>query len=150
MRKFASILLILPMVAFARQPKAWLDPAPPSILKSHNWSPVAALFEVPASTLATAQDWLAKFPYVALKKSDVGLFGKPEFTCKGGTKPYLVRAQYITSGGSWFSLFWVRPGVLVVRNASIGTIGTIRQSAVVGCLSRVPSTVYSYIYPGVQ
>lgn len=149
MRKFAAILLILPMAAFARQPGAWLDPAPPTILKSLSWSPIEVVFEVPASTLATAQDWLAKLPYIALSKSDVSLFGHPEFTCQGANKPYLIRAQYITSAGSFFSLFWGRPGVLIVRNASFRSNGTILQSAVVACLSQAPSKVYSYIYPGV-
>ena len=149
MRKTLAILLIFPMAVFAHQPGAWLDPVPPTLLRSLSWSTVKVFFEVPASTLATAQDWLAKSPYVALSKSDIGLFGYPDFTCQGVTKPYLVRAQYITSVGDSFSLFWAHPGVLVVRNASIGANGTIRKSAVVACLSHAPSTVFSYIYPGV-
>lgn len=150
MRKLVAVLLFIPMAAFAREPRPWLDAVPPTVLKSLKWSPVSAFFEVPASTLATAQYWLAKSAYVALKKPDLGIFGRPDFVCQGMTVPYLVRAQYITSGGSYFSLFWAPHDVLIVQNASLTTHGALQQSAVIACLSQPPSTIYSYISPGVQ
>jgi hypothetical protein len=115
MRKLALILLIFPVVGLAQQPRAWLDPVPSELLKLRNWVPVRPVFEVPASTLATAQQWLQKSTFVALDKSDIALFGRPKFLCQGGTKAYLLRAQYITSGGSWFSLFWAPRHALVVK-----------------------------------
>jgi hypothetical protein len=149
MRKLAALLLIVPLAGLAHQPHTWLDPAPSAILGSRNWVPVEAFFEVPASTLATAQKWLQKSAFVALDKSDVALFGQPDFTCQGDAKAYLVRAQYVTSGGSWFSIFWAQRRALVIKNVSDTTSGEVHQSAVVVCLTHSPSIVYSFISAGV-
>jgi len=146
-KKIARILLLFTFTAGASSAKDWLVQAPASAGTWRDWSaiPVDSFFEVPASRLATAEAWLADKTFLAQEQSGLVYFGRPSFKCPDSDKPYLVRAQYVNGGTGGFHLLWTQNGDLVISHASLGPNGPPIKSAIVACLSKDPTFVFSSI-----
>lgn len=147
MRNIAKFLLLFPLTAGASSAKDWLVQAPASAGTWRDWStiPTDSFFEVPASRLATAEAWLADKTFLAQEQRDLVYFGRPSFKCSDSDKPYLVRAQYVNGGTGRFDLWWTQNGDLVISHASLGPNGPPIKSAIVACLSKDPTAVFSSI-----
>ena len=138
------LLLFLSFSAVAAPTKAWLEPAPASAGNWRDWTeiPSGTFFEVPASRLGAAEVWLSVIPFLAQDQSGVTYFGRPDFRCPASTEPYLLRAAYINGGTGSFGLHWAG-SALVVSHASLGPGGAPCRSALIACLAKAPSAVYS-------
>lgn len=139
--------LLLTSLSFstpAAPAKAWLENVPASAGNWRSWTelPTTAFFEVPASRLASAQYALARTAYALQTQAGVAHFGRPDFICPDGTKPYLLRALYINGGTGDFGVAWAG-SALVVSHAALGSGGPPSESALVACLSQQPTAVYS-------
>jgi len=121
----------------------WLDHVPSSLGSPHEWMgiPSDSFFEVPASKLATAEFWLANITTVP--QENAAYFGRSEFKCSASATQYLVRAAYLNGGTGNFELFWAG-SALVVSHASLGSATNVSKSALVVCLSKQPTAVYSF------
>ncbi|MCI4569477.1 hypothetical protein [Lysobacter sp. CFH 32150] len=145
MKDLAKLLLaLLSFPALAASSAPWLKPAPASVGTWANWTelPASSFFEVPASKLSTAEHWLAKAPFLPQEQNDIAYFGRPDFKCSPPAKPYLLRAAYINGGTGSFALYW-SGSALIVSHGSLGPGGAPSKSALVVCLSKAPTAVYS-------
>lgn len=145
MKHLAKLLLaLLPLSSVAAPPQSWLAPVPHSAGTWREWSeiPSTAFFEVPASKLPTAEAWLSDSAYMLQDQGGVRYFGRVDFKCTAPAKPYLVRATYVSGGTGSFSLAWAG-SALVVAHASLGPGGPASKSALLVCLSREPTAVFS-------
>lgn len=102
------------------------------------------IFEVPASKLSAAEVYLANVAYVVQTGGSLGYFGRPDFACAAPAKPYLVRALYTDGGTGSFSLYWAGSS-LVVAQGSLGPPDDPSKSALVACLSKEPTAVFSVL-----
>ena len=100
-------------------------------------------FEVSASTLETAQSWLAKKAAMRLSQNDVELFGQKNFHCVQSKQPYLTLAKYENGNGS-FHLSTTNSALLIVHT-SLGHASGVRQTALVVCLDFLPTEVFSRV-----
>jgi hypothetical protein len=145
MKNLATFFLVLlSFPATAAFSSDWLKPVPPSAGTWREWDeiPQGAFFEVPASKLTAAEAWLADNPYLAQEQNSIDYFGRPDFKCVAPAKLYLVRALYINGGTGRFGLHWAGSS-LVVSHASLGPGGPPSKSALVVCLAKVPTGVFS-------
>ena len=140
------LLFLIPLAAHASQAQTWLPPVPPSVDNWRDWKhiPDSAFFEVPASKLATAEAWLANSSYLAQDENGVKYFDRANFTCAAPSQAYLIRAAYVNGGTGSFVLSWVG-SALVVSHVALGGDGPVQKSALVACLSKEPSAIYSSI-----
>jgi hypothetical protein len=148
-RKFRLAILLVFSVSVggrgtASQPVPWLEAAPSSIGPAREWIaiPRADFFEVPASKLATAEYWLAD--KMLLVQENAAYFGRADFKCAAGSALYLIRASYLNGGTGDFQVRWAG-AALVVSHDSLGSATNINKSALVACLSRRPTAIFSSI-----
>jgi hypothetical protein len=134
----AALALLTHMPSFG----AWLEPVPPNEQERRNVA-ADAFFEVPASKLGAAEAYLSKLTSVEDAQA-AGHFGRPEFKCGAPSRIYLIRALYENGGTGVFELYWAG-AVLVVSHSSLGAERAPERSALVACLSKPPSNVYSSI-----
>jgi hypothetical protein len=127
--------------------QVWLEEAPRSLGASGGWEqiPGAAFFEIPVSKFAAAEGFLASVAFLAQEDSAGTHFGRPDFKCTMTSKPYLVRASYMQGATGRFSVYWAG-SALVVEHASFGLGGTHRRSALLVCLPKAPTAVFSRIF----
>jgi hypothetical protein len=146
--QYLAVLLVVSILignyCYAAPPGRWLEPAPASIGPSNKWMAISAnaFFEVPASKLAAAESWLSERPI--LSQEGASFFGRPDFKCASFSKLYLVRAFYVNGGTGRFGLYWAG-SALVVSHESLGPARDPSQSALVVCLARKPTAIYSLI-----
>jgi hypothetical protein len=125
----------------------WLEPVPPELGGWYKWEeiPSSLYFEVVASKLYVAQHDLAKSPFLQLEhNSTVTYYGGRGFQCEAPAKAYLLRALYSNGGTGGFTLHWADSS-LIVGHGSLGPGGAVEQSALVACLNRAPTVVYSVV-----
>ena len=147
MRHIAAITLsLLASSAIAASSDSWLEPVPASLGSWQQWEelPKDSFFEVPASKLLTAEAWLDDTPYLAQEQSSVSYFGHPKFECPAPSKSYLIRASYINGGTGEFQLF-LAGSAIVVSHGALGPYTPPSKTALVACLSKEPTAVFSSI-----
>jgi hypothetical protein len=145
MKKIAALTLIaLSFPALASPQEEWLAPLPASADGWPDWGnvPNNAFFEVPSDKLAAAERQLSAKAAEPQADSDFKRLGRPDFSCPPSTRPYLVRAYTDGNTNGSFSLHWAGQN-LVVFYGSLGGGNPPVKSALVACLSRNPSTVFS-------
>ena len=128
----------------ASQSGAWLEPYPSSLGPPGGWIsiPRDSFFEVPASKLATVEFWLADKS--SLAQENASYFGRADFKCSPGSALYLIRASYFNGGTGDFQIQWAGT-TLVVSHGSLGTATNMSKSALVACLSKKPTAIYSSV-----
>ena len=136
--------LTLSLAASAADPPAWLNRAPSNLSGPIKQIPDTDFFEVPVSKFDTAAYWLQNKTFVRQDAHAAAYFDHAGFVCPGSGKPYLVRALYENGGTGAFELVWVG-NALVVQHESLGPEGTILKSALLVCLSKEPTQIYSAI-----
>ena len=141
---FGVWILFLSLSVASAPTDPWLERVPESKGTWQQWTevPKASFFEVPASKLPTAEVWLKNSSYLAQENSGVTYFGRPDFSCVLPAKAYLIRAAYINGGTGEFALYWAE-SALVVLHGSLGPLNPPSRSALVVCLSRAPTAVFS-------
>jgi hypothetical protein len=144
MIKLAVLLTFLWTSTFAAPLDQWLGPPPQSAAPSHDWTsiPTTSFFEIPVSKLTSAEAWLAKDTFIVQK--DASYFGHAEFRCDPPSTLFLVRALYGNGGTGGFNLKWAG-SALVVLHGSIGAAVGPSKSALVACLAKRPTAVYSVL-----
>jgi hypothetical protein len=145
MKKVAALtLVVLSLPTLAASQEEWLAPLPVSAGGWQDWGhiPSNAFFEVPASKLAVAEQRLSAKAFLPQGPGDLQYFNHPDFSCPVSTKPYLVRAYTNGNTNGAFSLHWAGPD-LVVSYGSLGGGNPLVKSALVACLSKNPSAVFS-------
>ena len=147
MNKFSAlIILLVPTVLLAAPSARWLEPI---TLAARTASPVEDIpesdfFEVAASKEDTAEYWLKDKTVLPQSQDDVRFFGQKNFQCSAPKHLYLVRAEYENGGTGSFML--KRYGSnLLVAHGSLGSASEIQRSALVVCLSFLPTGVFSEI-----
>jgi hypothetical protein len=147
MKRLAHILVAAFVAsACAGAPESWLQAPPRSLGASHDWTEVSrsAVLEVSVSKLASAEADLANVPFVALAPSSVEYFSQAGFRCSLPDKPFLIRAAYMNGGTGAFTLYWAGTA-LVVAHDSLGPKRAVQRTALVACLARQPSRVFSSV-----
>jgi hypothetical protein len=142
--KCLGILMLLPLTALAASSTAWLDQVPTSVGARQGWQeiPNENLFEVPASKLSTAEARLSRASFLAQEQGVAAYFGNRSFRCVAPAKVFLVRAAYIHGGTGSFTVYWAQ-SALVVSHDSLGSDSPPAKSALVACLSKAPTAVFS-------
>jgi hypothetical protein len=140
----AVLLTLLWSATFAGPLDQWLGPPPQVAGPPHDWTPipVGSFFEIPVSKLAAAEAWLAKDTFIT--QQDASFFGQPQFKCDLPSMLYLVRALYGNGGTGGFDLKWAG-SALVIVHGSLGSAVVPSKSALVACLSKRPTAVYSVV-----
>lgn len=147
MKSIAVLTLIaLSFPALATPQQEWLAPLPAS---ASEWPdsgnvPNNAFFEVPSDKFAAAEQHLSASAAVLQADSAFKRFGRPDFRCPASTKPYLVRAYTDGNRNGVFNLHWAGNN-LVVFYGSLGGGNPPVRSALVACLSKDPSAVFSLL-----
>jgi hypothetical protein len=126
----------------ASQPEPWLETVPSSLGREWIAIPHADFFEVPASKLPTAEYWLAD--RMLLVQENASYFGRADFKCAAGSALYLIRASYLNGGTGDFQVRWAG-AALVVSHDSLGSATNTSKSALVACLSKRPTAIFSSI-----
>ena len=139
-----ALVLILPSFANAGNAENWLQPVPPAAGNVLSWVDISkeTYFEIPASKLLAAEYWLRDSAFLPQEQNEIKYFGRPDFNCPASTKPYLVRAAYINGGTGSFGLHWAG-SALIVSHASLGPSGSPSKSALIACLAKEPTAVFS-------
>jgi hypothetical protein len=129
-------------IARADTPATWLDPAPSSVPSIMNLETVPhQLFtEVPQDKRAAAVTALKNAASVPGRAD----FGGDRFACPAPLSPYLIRALYGNNGIGTYDLYWAGSS-LIVGHASLGSRVKPQASALVACLAKAPSAVYSSV-----
>ncbi len=129
-------------IARADAPAAWLDPAPSSV------PPIMSLETVPRQLFTEVPQDKRPAAITALKdaasvpgRAD---FGGAGFACPAPLSPYLIRALYGNNGVGTYDLYWTGSS-LIVGHASLGGRVKPQASALVACLTKAPSAVYSSV-----
>jgi hypothetical protein len=137
-------LIVLSFSTLAAPQEKWLAPLPASSGGWQDWVhiPSNAFFEVPANKLAAAEQRLSVEAFLPQEHSDFRYFNHPDFGCPASTRPYLVRAYTNGNTNGAFSLHWAGPD-LIVSYGSLGGGNPPVKSALVACLSKSPSAVFS-------
>jgi hypothetical protein len=140
---FAFSILVC-VRGIASQPSPWLETVPSSLGPSREWIaiPRADSFEVPASKLPTAEYWLAD--KMLLVQENASYFGRADFKCAAGSALYLIRASYLNGGTGDFQVRWAG-AALVVSHDSLGSATNTSKSALVACLSKRPTAIFSSV-----
>jgi len=138
------VFLLLSAPAAAEERGTWLGAVPASLGNVQQWRevPKESFFEVSASKLPTAEAWLNDIPYLLQEQSGASFFGQPNFSCPAPNKIYLIRATYINGGTGEFALFWAG-SALIVSHGSLGPSRPPSKSALVVCLSKMPTAIFS-------
>lgn len=128
----------------AAETNAWL-PEQPQNIKAKSGTRIAddKYFEVSASKLETAEDFLAKEPVFA-EREPVDNWGSNGFKCGDGEKPYLVRALYGNGATGVYVVAW-KDDALIVGHASLGPSNPPTRSALIVCLSHAPGKIYGSV-----
>jgi hypothetical protein len=129
-------------IARAHTPAAWLDPAPSSVPPLMNLEavPHQLFIEVPQDKRPTAMAALKDAASVPGRAD----FGGDGFACPKPLRPYLIRALYGNNGIGTYDLYWTGSS-LIVGHASLGGRVEPQASALVACLAKAPSAVYSSV-----
>ena len=128
----------------AKEANTWLPEQPQDIkVKSGNRISDDKYFEVSASKLEMAEDFLAKKPIFPERES-VDNWGSNGFKCGDGEKPYLVRALYGNGATGGYVVVW-KGDALVVGHASLGHSNPPTRSALIVCLSHAPEKIYGSV-----
>jgi hypothetical protein len=147
MKRLAQILAAAFVAsACAGAPESWLQSPPKSLGLSHDWTevPRSAVLEVSVSKFASAEADLVNVASAALAPSAAEYFSRPGFKCAPADKPFLIRAFYMNGGTGAFTLYWAGTA-LVVAHDSLGPKRTLQRTALVACLARQPSQVFSSV-----
>jgi hypothetical protein len=143
--KIAAVLtLAIATQLRATEANTWL-PEQPQEIKAKSGIRISdeKYFEVSASKLETAEDFLAKesvFP----EREPVDNWGSTGFKCGDGEKPYLVRALYGNGATGGYVVLW-KDDALVVGHASLGPSNPPTRSALIVCLSHAPAKIYGSV-----
>jgi hypothetical protein len=143
--KFTAVLtLAIATQIRATEANTWL-PEQPQDIKAKSGKRISddKYFEVSASKLETAKDFLSKesvFP----EREPVDNWGSSGFKCGDGEKPYLVRALYGNGATGGYVLAW-KDNALIVGHASLGHSNPPTRSALIVCLSHAPEDVYGSV-----
>jgi hypothetical protein len=152
-RTFLAAFLVLagchtvttaPTAKDAVAPASWLQP-PTDLGTWNSWEeiPESDYFEVPASRLEAAQHDLSNSQFLPQEPSDVTHYGGRGFKCEVPARAYLIRALYVGGDGR-YTLYWAKSS-LIVAHDSLGYRRPLRESALVACLTRVPTAVYGKV-----
>lgn len=140
----AVLALIVAGQLRATESSAWLPEEPENIkAKSEKNIPDDKYFEVSASKLEMAEDFLAKEPLFP-ERLPVDNWGSNGFKCGDGEKPYLVRALYGNGATGRFILSW-KDEALIIGHASLGSSNSLKRSALIVCLSHAPEKIYGSV-----
>src|SRR5579863_3661161 len=131
-------------LAVASDEDSWLR-RPPTTITTRHEIPTTAIFGVPASLTAIAQELLADKPVVVLQR---GYLTQMNFHCSEGTHPYLVRALYEHGSTGIFHVY-SHGQTLWVLHEALGPIAEKHRSALVVCLDSQPAEVFVSVGGGV-
>lgn len=148
----ALLLLVLAESAAAAIPRdAWLYEIPEDLRRPVMSSTALAdeqFSEIPASKLQSAEERLAKAAASELKEDyEIAAFAPRGFSCKRGSKAFLVRALYEYGERGHWEVFFSK-GVLLVRNSALGAPTKTFRSSLVLCLATVPTKTYVEVTGG--
>lgn len=140
----AVLTLTVANQSHATETNTWLPEQPQDIkVKSGKRISDDKYFEVSASKLEMAEDFLAKGPLFP-ENLPVDNWGSNGFKCGDGEKPYLVRALYGNGATGRYIVLW-KDDALVVGHASLGPSNPPTRSALIICLSHVPEKIYGAV-----
>ena len=129
-------------IARADRPAAWLEPAPSSVppIMSLETVPHRLFIEVPQDKRPAAMTALNDAASVPGRAD----FGGEGFACPAPLRPFLIRALHGNNGTGAYDLYWTGSS-LIVGHASLGGRVEPQASALVACLAKAPSAIYSSV-----